>query len=204
MSGRTGLRPKISALACLALACFGPGACQKKPPQPDPADIQAARHAALTLDVKLRQDLLSRLDREEDPVAVYMAYRDHIDEMTREASGREKLDLSRVALRVRNPANRADEWEATQLELFQAYAEMGMDIANMETAEVVTENKKQVFRWIKPLQVEDSCMTCHGDAIDDRILALLRQDYAEDDATGYYAYEMLGAWSVSKPLGDSQ
>ena len=58
------------ALLCLA-------ACAARPEKPDAMDLQAARQAALGVDVSLRTDILDRLDRNEDPLAVYQAYRDH-------------------------------------------------------------------------------------------------------------------------------
>jgi hypothetical protein len=198
-AGRTATAPLLMAAGLSLVALLG-AACQKKPPEPSLADVQAARLAALSLDIQLRQDILSRLDRDEDPVAVYVAYRDHVGEMTQAIEARDGLTLSRVALRVRNPTNRPNDWEATQLEKFQASVEMGFDPGELEVAAIVTEDGKRVFRWMKPLLAEDACLTCHGDQISPRILALLKQDYAEDDATGYYAFEMLGAYSVSKPL----
>jgi hypothetical protein len=43
-------------------------------------------------------------------------------------------------------------------------------------------------------------MTCHGDAVDPRILAALTRDYPVDEATGYYDLELRGAYSVRKVL----
>jgi hypothetical protein len=69
-----GRGQRIAAVSCLmALAC-----CSPQPEAPDPADLQQARQAAFAFDVRMRQDIIERLDRNEDPVAVYLAYADHV------------------------------------------------------------------------------------------------------------------------------
>lgn len=189
------------AIALAALLC----ACAPRIPQPDPADVQAARQAALGLDIRIRTEILSRIERDEDPIAVYVAYRDTVPAMTREAEQAAGFELSRVALRVRNPTNTPDDWENQQLLGFQFMMEAGFDPETLETSAIVTEEgedgkKHRVFRWMRPLGTGETCMVCHGDDIEPRILALLSQDFTEDEATGYYANELRGAYSVRKPL----
>ncbi len=188
-------------MALAALLC----ACAPKEPKPDLADIQAARQAALGLDIRIHTEVLNRLERDEDPVAVYVAYRENVPQMTREAEQAAGFELSRVALRVRNTADTPDDWENKQLLAFQFMTEAGFDPETLETSAMVEEvdeagKKQRFFRWMRPLGAGETCMVCHGDDIDPKILALLKQDYTEDEATGYYANELLGAYSVRKPL----
>lgn len=190
----------VGLLACILATT----ACAPGPETPDAALLLAARQAALELDTAIRQDVLSRLDRNEDPVAIYVAYRDTVPAMTRDIAARADLDLSRTALRVRNSANTADDWERRQLEEFAFLIEAGLDAETLEASAIEREQidgaQKRVFRWMRPLVTGESCMTCHGDAVDPRILALLAQDFPVDEATGYYDLELRGAYAVRKVL----
>jgi hypothetical protein len=187
----------------LAALMAGLAACTPKPPTPAAADIQAARQAAQALDIRFRTEILDRLERE-DASAIYMAYRDHAGEYVREASEKSHLDIRRVGLRVRNPANAADDWEAEQLETFDYLVNAGYDINVLEASAIVTEKKQRWFRWIKPMPVGETCMVCHGDGIPPEILKQLKQDYPEDNATGYLPSEMRGAYSVRLKLDDAK
>lgn len=197
----------LARAAALSLACLALAACNREPEKPDPELVLAARQAALQLDMTIRRDILARLDRDEDPVAVYMAYRDSVPELTRAAAEASGLDLSRVALRVRNPTNAADDWEFEQLEELAFLAnEAGLDPETLEVSVIVEEEvdgrPRRVFRWLRPLVAGETCMVCHGDEIAPRLLTLIAQDYPLDEATGYYDLELLGAWSVRKVLDD--
>lgn len=188
------------ALAILAAACT------PRPETPSAEDVVAARQAALGFDTRLKRDILDRLEREEDPVAVYLAYRDHAPSFAREISERFGFEFSRVSLRPRNTSNAADDWEREQIESFQFWREAGIDPAVMESAAILVEGegegRTKVFRWMRPLAIDEPCMTCHGDAVDPRILKLLAQEYPLDEATGYYETEIAGGYSVSKALGE--
>lgn len=197
-------RNRITGAALLASVLASISACRAKPPEPTPEQIQQARRAAFTLDATIRNDYMSRLEHDEDPVAVYMAYRDNIPRLTKELGEADGFEFSRIASRVRNTTNAADDWEAKKLAMFQIQAEAGIEPSALEAAEIVTEEiggkKMKVFRWIKGIPMADACMACHGDAIDARLLLMLKQDYPEDEATGYYQYEMRGAYSVRQVL----
>jgi len=104
---------------------LGLSGCTPKPPRPAPADLIAARQSALLLDVGIRTQLLDRLDRDEDPAAVYTAYRDTVRSMTSDIAKKSGVDLKRVSERVRNPANAADDWERKQLAIFQYWLDAG-------------------------------------------------------------------------------
>jgi hypothetical protein len=184
-------------LSLLLLALLLP-ACTLKPSKPNPADLTAARQAALLLDTGIRTQLLDRLDRDEDPAAVYTAYRDTVRTMTSDIAKKAGVDLKRVADRVRNPANAADDWERKQLAIFQYWLDAGLDEHTLEISEIVTENKVKYFRWIRPITMQETCITCHGDRIDDKLLGFLAHDYPDDEATGYFEGELAGAYSVKR------
>lgn len=175
-------------------------ACEPRPERPTDADILAARQAALSFDVRLRREIVDRINREEDPVAVYLAYADNVPGWGKEISDAAKFAFSRTALGVRNPANAPDDWERRQMELFNLMADEGQDPETFEAAEIVQEGNAKVFRWLRPMVMGEACMACHGEAIDGRIKLLLAQEYPLDEAAGYSEGQLGGAYSARKVL----
>lgn len=167
---------------------------------PGPADIQAARQAAVAFEQQLRREITSRLERNEDPVAVYMSYADHAPDWGREISNRFELDFSRTALGVRNPASAPDAWESQQLATFNFFMDSGLDPDTFENAEIVQEGEETVFRWIRPVRMFDTCLVCHGEELDPRIKLLLAQEYPLDEASGYAEGQIGGAYTARKVL----
>lgn len=148
----------------------------------------------------MRREIIARLEREEDPVAVYLAYADNAPGWGKEISDAAKLDFSRTALGVRNPANEPDAWERQQMETFSFYLDAGMDPQTFEIAEIVQEGDEKVFRWLRPIVMDEACMACHGEKLDERIKLLLAQEYPLDEARGYSEGMLGGAYSVRKVL----
>ena len=189
----TGFRR--ASLALLALA-----ACAPKPELPAAADIRAARQAALTFDQKMSREITARLDRAEDPVAVWLSYADNVPFWGKALSDAAQLDFSRTALTIRNPANAADDWERQQMEQMSFLLDAGLDPDTMEIAEIVHEGPETTFRWMRPIIVTETCLACHGERIDPRIHLLIGQEYPLDDASGYAEGQLIGAYSVRKVL----
>ncbi len=193
MSGRH------SRLSWIVFA-LGVAACEPRPEQPSEADIQAARKAAVTFDIRMKREITDRLERGEDPVAVYLAYADNVPGWGLEISNAGKFDFSRTAITVRNPANAPDAWETRQMELFNLLADGGQDPEAFEVAEIVQEGNEKVFRWMRPTVMGEACMACHGEGVSERIKLLLGQEYPLDDALGYSEGQLGGAYSVRKVL----
>lgn len=194
MSGRNIMRLLMGAGFVLTAAC------SPRPLQPNAEDILAARQAALAFDARMRMEIIQRLERAEDPVAVYLAYRDNVPGWAKEIGDKLGVEVSRTALRIRNPTNAPDDWETRQMELFEFSREAGLDPTTMEVAEIVEEDGGKVFRWIRPIVMEEACIICHGEEIDPRLVTLINQEYPLDEATDYHETELGGAYSVSKAL----
>lgn len=192
------MQGRLTPILWLALALAA--GCEARTELPDPADLRAARQAALSFEQRLKRDIIDRLERDEDPVAVYLAYADHVPGWGKEISDAAQIDFSRTALGVRNPANEPDEWERRQMEEFEFLADAGRDPSELEAAEIVMEGEDKVFRWLRPTVMGEACMACHGEALDGRIKLLLQQEHPLDAATGYSESQLGGAYSVRKVL----
>lgn len=176
-------------------------ACAPKPDQPAAADIRAARQAAFEFDQRMNREIIARLDRGEDPVAVWLAYADHVPDWGRQISNQVQAEFSRTALGMRNQANAPDDWERQQMEQMSFMLDAGVDAETMEVAEIRIEDGARVFRWMRPLLMAEQCLACHGESLDGRVARLLAQEYPLDEATGYGVQQLGGAYSVRRVLG---
>lgn len=190
------MRRAIAIGVALAIAA----GCAPKPEKPPPSSVRAARQAALEFDQRMKREIVDRLERGEDVVAVYLAYADHAPGWGKEISDAARIDFSRTALTTRNPANSPDDWERRQMEQMSFMLDTGIDPETMEVTEIVVEGEEKVFRWMRPLLMGETCLACHGETIDGRVKQLLAQEYPLDDATGYSEGQMGGAYSVRQVL----
>jgi hypothetical protein len=189
----------LRRLAALALVALLP-ACAPKRETPDAADIRAARQAALTFDQRMSREIIARLDRDEDPVAVYLAYADNVPGWGKALSDAAQIDFSRTALGVRTPADAPDAWERQQMEQMSFMLDTGIDSETLDVAEVRQEGEEKVFRWMRPILMTEECLVCHGENIAHRVKLLLGQEYPLDEGTGYSANQLGGAYSVRQVL----
>ncbi len=149
----------------------------------------------------MKREITSRLERGEDPVAVYLAYATTRPAGAWRSAHGQSFDFSRTALGVpRNPANEPDDWEKRKMEEFSFLMDAGVDPETLEAAEIVEEGAEKVFRWIRPVQMGEACLTCHGEQLNTKIKLLLGQEYPLDAAAGYSEGQIGGAYSVRKVL----
>jgi hypothetical protein len=154
----------------------------------------------MAFDDRVRQEVVVRLERNEDPAAVFMAYADNAPGWSVEISNQFKIDFSRTASGPRLPSHAPDTWEARQLATFSFLMDAGLDPDLFEVSEIVNEGDETVFRWIRPLRMTDTCLTCHGEDIAPSVRRLLGQEYPLDEAAGYAEGQIGGAYSVRKVL----
>ncbi len=109
--------------------------------------------------------------------------------------------IGRTSLKPRNPANAPDRWERSVLESFERRRTAGEDPARMEFFEMVEQDGKRVFRYMKAVPTaEKPCLACHGSNIRPEVAAALDERYPEDKARGFRAGEIRGAFTITQPL----
>lgn len=111
--------------------------------------------------------------------------------------------VRRVSAKVRNPADTPDPYEAYVLNWFEALKAAGQLGPDTEHAEVVTEEGKVYFRYMKPIVIAvPLCLICHGRLEDlaSEVKAQLQALYPRDQATGYRLNDLRGAVSIKIPL----
>ena len=109
--------------------------------------------------------------------------------------------VARTSLKLRNPGNAPDAWERNVLESFEARKASGEDPQKIEYAEVVQQGDVLVFRYMKAIPTaEIPCLMCHGDAIAKPLAIKLDQFYPEDQARGYKAGDIRGAFTITQAI----
>lgn len=110
-------------------------------------------------------------------------------------------DVSRTSLKPRNAANSPDAWERAVLEEFESRKAAGEELKVMEYYEVVTMNDKQVFRYMKAIPTaKKPCLVCHGSNLKPKVAAIIDKYYPNDQARGYKAGDIRGAFSIIQPM----
>ena len=100
--------------------------------------------------------------------------------------------VRQISLNYRNPDNRPDAYETEQLKAFKGPS-------SEESYRVVNENGSKVFRYLKSMIAEQSCLDCHGSY--DSAPSFIQKRYPpEHPSYNYKLGQVLGAVSVSKPM----
>ena len=109
-------------------------------------------------------------------------------------------EVGRTALKLRNPANEPDEWEKAVLEEFAKKIAAGADPMKLAKAEIVEQDGKKVFRFMKAIPTGKPCLTCHGENVKPEVLKTIKSHYPDDQATGFKLGELRGAFTLKKVL----
>lgn len=121
-------------------------------------------------------------------------------EIAQQSSDDSGWTVGRTALKLRNPKNAPDDWERAVLDDFSAKALQGQDLTSLEHFETVTREGKRVFRYMKAIPVGKPCLACHGSNVRPDVLETIRQFYPDDQATGFKAGGLRGAFTISQPI----
>lgn len=106
--------------------------------------------------------------------------------------------VARTSLKVRNPNNKADEWETKVLEKFESRKAAGEAIETMEYAETVKTDNELIYRYMKPIPTQGLCLTCHGETLSDDVREKITLLYPDDTATGFNLGDIRGAFTLKK------
>lgn len=188
-----------AAAFLVALAAFAlpPQAHAGDVPPPSDAQLAAARAATKDLGETLKAELVAAL-KAGGPRSALGVCRTLAPAIAGKASQTHGLDVGRTALKVRNPANAPDAFERKVLEDFARRIEAGADPAALEHAETRIEGGKTVFRYMKAIPTAaEPCLACHGTRIEPELQAEILRLYPDDQATGFKAGELRGAFTVT-------
>ena len=195
----------------LVAALLAQGLCMAQAQAPAPAPAPAsqaeaswvadARKVSMSVPPKLLAVLQEEIARG-GPEGAILVCRDQAPQLARAASLESGWTVRRVSLRNRNPKAVPDAWERAVLEDFDRRAAAGESPATLEKSEVVTDDGKQVRRYMRALPTQELCLNCHGpvDKMKPAVVEKLKALYPDDKGTGYAVGQIRGAMTIRKPM----
>jgi hypothetical protein len=170
----------------------------------DDVDLKAravkARELTHTYSEKLRTGIIAAL-KEGGPVGAIGACNTLAPELNTTITESSTFEITRTALRVRNPDNAPDAWEQVVLEQFQAALAAGGDHKAIESYDVVTTQEGQkLFRYMRPIPMREPCLICHGPNVAADVKSEIAKYYNDDKAIGFNLGELRGAFSLVQQL----
>ena len=163
------------------------------------AEVAASRATVKEFMQTLKQELQGGM-QEGGPVNAISVCNLSAPAIANTYSVRNGWDVGRTSLKLRNPANAPDAWERSVLESFEERKAAGEDPAKMEHYEAVRRDGVREFRYMKAIPTAPLCLACHGESIDSITMTRLEKLYPDDQARGYQAGDIRGAFSISQPL----
>lgn len=189
-----------ATLAVVLLGAPTAGGCAQRPAvSAGPTDWEAAyddakvadgRARAQALGQQLQQRLQSAL-REGGPVHALGVCQLDAPGIA-ERAGAPGVKVGRTALKVRNPANAADAEAARVLRDFAQRLAAGEEPAGLESL----RRSGGHTRYMKVIVTQSMCETCHGAQLAQDVQAALDERYPADQATGFAAGSLRGAFIV--------
>ncbi len=159
-----------------------------------------AKNVIQTLGKNLMGELKAAAEQGGLPAAIQVCNTKALP-ITDDVSGMKGWQISRTSLKLRNPQNAPDAWERQVLEQFATQAEQGADLKKLAYAEVITgDNGDKKMRLMKAIPVAEQCLACHGSNLKPEVGERLQALYPHDNATGFKAGDLRGAFSLEKQL----
>lgn len=181
----------------LVLILIFSGACNQTPPSE--GWRAQARKISDEYQTALKGELMAAMKEggPKNAVAVCNLKAPSIEKRVTQNPGTEGWTVSRTALRVRNPNNRAGTLEKEGL------AALARRLATGESPEEVDwyVREGENFVYMTPIMMGGLCTTCHGpvESIPAEVKKELARLYPADQATGFAPGQLRGAFVVTGP-----
>jgi len=108
--------------------------------------------------------------------------------------------IKRTSLRLRNQANKPDEWEMATLLQFEQRKAAGENISTITQEKLVSQEGEMLYRYMQAIPTTGVCVSCHGDNLGGDIAEKLEELYPNDSATGFNLGDIRGAFSLQKNI----
>ena len=182
--------------ACASPEADQPAAATRRPlqqfgqtEQPDFSEFGAqARASTNRLQMQLKQELSGAMSDHGSAGALNVCSQ-RATELTQQVGQETGVEVRRVSLRHRNPANRATPGEASVLALMAARSDLADTMIVRDGAPM----------YMRAIRINTSlCLQCHGmeEDLAPELLAQLNKLYPGDTATGFSDGDLRGAFVV--------
>ncbi|MDX1709700.1 MAG: DUF3365 domain-containing protein [Rhodovibrionaceae bacterium] len=191
-------RMRVSLTFASALAA---GLALSAPARAEPyaQEIETARALAQDFQKSLKSALMKAIS-EGGPQNAIGVCNVRAPQIAADLSQRSGWRVGRTALKVRNPGNAPSAREEAVLRSFQKSLAAGKDPKSLEAVAVVETGDGRSLHYMKAIPTGEVCTTCHGKDVDPELLATIRETYPQDEAVGFEAGELRGAFTFYKPL----
>tara|TARA_Y100000052_G_C2955125_1_gene89570 strand:- start:805 stop:1473 length:669 start_codon:yes stop_codon:yes gene_type:complete len=163
------------------------------------AHADEARAAAMQLGQELKAELIAAMEAG-GPMAAISVCAEMAPAIASRISDETGMEVGRTSLKTRNSANAPDAWEVESMERFLTSSANGYSLTDIERFYALEEEGETVFRFMKPIVMQEMCVMCHGDAVSDDVMEAVRAAYPQDQATGFAPGDLRGAFTVTKTL----
>lgn len=160
-------------------------------------DIEDARSLVKAFGSDLKHILTTSM-KSEGPIAALEVCSLQAGPIAEKNSSLSGWNVARTSMKVRNENNAPDEWESIILHQFEKRKAAGENLKTMEYSEVIKENGKVVYRYMKPIPTSGVCLTCHGGEVADEIKKKVKDLYPNDQAIGFNIDDIRGAFTLQK------
>jgi len=160
------------------------------------ARIAESRMVVKSFTTQLKGGLVSAM-QSDGPVGAISACHIKAPEIAKKISAEKDRRIARTSLKTRNPDNTPDAWKKKVLQQFEQRKVAGESVEKMEYAEVLDNNGKRKFRYMKAIPTGGVCQTCHGKNIPPDIAEKLDELYPQDNARGFSLGDIRGAFTIS-------
>jgi len=161
--------------------------------------IKESKHAIKDFAGQLKSRLMEGMTKG-GPVTAIQICNQVAGDIGKQVSEKHGWKISRTSLKPRNTKNAPDAWEASVLQSFEKRKLAGEDITKIDYAEILQNNGRPVFRYMKAIPTQGLCLSCHGDNIPPDVSDKLWQLYPDDKAKGFKIGDIRGAFSIIREI----
>lgn len=181
--------------ALLPLQSAVPAYASPEPPASPPAASQAALAAIKAYGETLKGELMAAM-QSGGPVTAIEVCKVRAPAIAEAVSREHDLDVHRVSLKNRNPANAPNAWQREVLLQFEQRRAAGEDPASLVWQDTVDTPEGGEFRLMKAIPTAGLCLGCHGEAVAEPVAEKIAALYPDDRATGFREGDIRGAFVV--------
>ncbi len=161
-------------------------------------NVMEARKIIKQFATELKGELQTAM-KEGGPVNAISACNSKAPAIATNISASSGWSVARTSLKPRATANAPLPWERKVLEEFEAKKAAGADPKTLDYSDVVEEDGKKVFRYMKAIPTAKVCLNCHGgDEVKPEVVMRLKSLYPADQARGFKEGDIRGAFVLKR------
>ena len=153
--------------------------------------------AAKQLQQRLGKVLMSTI-QSEGHIAAIAVCNEQAPQIASAVSEELGLEVSRTAVKVRNPNNSPSAEQKRILEDFEHLWSKNKE--NPPTATYTDDDGGKV--WMKAIVMQPQCSACHGSSVEPELQQAINERYPNDQATGFEVGNIRGAFVVKSKNED--